>query len=440
MVPLSVLLCNVDERRHLAARTNPESLKRNWTIARDHRKWKSRQLTLVVTVHETGREVTYIGLADLGRWRGTHQEELIVSGLYRLDGAVKVGEITAALPGYASKYLGSEGDIPRKAGEVILSVLFALRPQLTEVVQRLLHPEPRIEVRGPAGRLARQARDAFGLAMQMTGLSRDPLNRWTQPASPDQQDGSFVQGLPEGRAHERDLIRHDTDRFLDWLGVDQRRLAWRRYIKGAQQLYLADVDGKREEIALGVDLIYYQETRASLTLVQYKVMESDGDDWYYHPSGDGHITGQLDRMRAVDQKCLESALPGDDYRLSAAPCWIKLCRSEDVIPRTDELIRGMYLTRAYFERLKDDPDTPCRGKQGAVRFSYATVPRYLDNTTFAQLVADGWIGSSGTGTELIKEQIVASRAGQREPILAFASGEVPKARRTRERMRGRAVA
>jgi hypothetical protein len=52
------------------------------------------------------------------------------------------------------------------------------------------------------------------------------------------------------------------------------------------------------------------------------------------------------------------------------------------------------------------------------------------HTTFAQLVADGWIGSSGTGTNLIKEQIEASRAGQREPILAFASGEVPKARRT----------
>jgi hypothetical protein len=89
----------------------------------------------------------------------------------------------------------------------------------------------------------------------------------------------------------------------------------------------------------------------------------------------------------------------------------------------------------YFERLKDDPETPCRGERGAVRFSYRTVPRYLDNTTFAQLVADGWIGSSGTGTSLIKEQIEASRAGQREPILAFASGDMPKARRTRERLR-----
>ena len=436
MVPLAVLLCDVDERRHLAGRTNPERLKESWTIARGHGKWKSRQLTLVLTADETGREITYIGVAARGSWYGTHQEELIVTDLNRLEGAVKVGEITAALPGYARKYLSGEGDIPSKAGDMILSVLFALRPQLTEVVNRLLQPEPQIAVRGPAGHLARQARGAFGLAMQMTGFSRDPLNRWVQPEHPERQDRSFVHGLPEGRAHESDLIKHDTDRFLDWFGVDLPELAWRKYVKSEQQLYIADVDGEREEIALGVDLIYYQETRASLTLVQYKAMEHDGDDWYYRPSGDGHITAQLDRMRVVDEKCLLSALPSDDYRLSAAPCWIKLCRSENVIPRTDELIRGMYLTRAYFEHLKDDPQTPCRGQRGAVRFSYGTVPRYLDNTTFAMLVADGWIGSSGTGTDLIKEQIEASRAGRREPILAFASGQVPKAQRTRERMRG----
>ena len=59
---------------------------------------------------------------------GTHQEELVVTDLNRLEGAVKVEEISTAVPGYARKYLGSEGDIPRKAGEVILSVLFALRP------------------------------------------------------------------------------------------------------------------------------------------------------------------------------------------------------------------------------------------------------------------------------------------------------------------------
>jgi hypothetical protein len=436
MVPLAVLLCNEVERRHLAGRTNEESLANPWTIARDKSKWKSRQLTLVITGTESDREITYVGLADRGSWHGTHQEELTITNLSRLPSPLRVSEVMVAIPTFARKYLGAEGDMTPRAREVILTAVFALRPDLAQVVDQLLRPEEPIQVSGPVGQLARQARDVFGLAMQMTGFARDPLSDWELPDDLQRQRGSFVRSLPESRARERELRRHDAERFSDWLGVGIEQVIWRKYVKGGQELYIADVDGDREEIALGVALIYYHETRESLTMVQYKVMDRAGDDWSYYPSDDRHIVGQLDRMRVVDDTCLQSALPGDDYRLSAAPCWVKLCRSESTIPRSDELIRGMYLTRAYFEHLKDDPQTPCRGKHGAVKFSYATVPRYLDNTTFAQLVADGWIGSAGTSTSLIKEQIKASRAGQREPILAFATGDVSKGQRTRDKMRG----
>jgi hypothetical protein len=439
VISLAMLHCKEEERRYLDGRT-PDSLQDSWDIARDGGKWGSRQLALIVTSRsgrEPDREVTYVGLADRGRWRGTHQEDLVVTGLSRVEGPVKLAEIKAALPGFAKKYLDREGCMTPRAREVILTALFAQRPLLNAVVDRLLQPEPPIQVRGPVGRLNRLRRDVCGLALQMTGFSRDPINHWEPSDDLEQQNGSFVNSLPIGRGHEKRLIHHDAGRFMEWFGVDLPQLGWRQYDKGDQQLFICDVDTEREEIALGVDLIYYHENRASLTLVQYKAMEHDGDDWYYRPSDDGRIIGQLGRMRAVDEKCLSSAQPGDDYRLSAAPCWIKLCRSENFIPRTDELIRGMYLTRDYFERLKDDPETPCRGPRGAVRFSYATVPRYLDNTTFAQLVADGWIGSAGTGTAIIKEQIAASHAGSREPILAFARGEVPKAQRIKERMSGR---
>jgi hypothetical protein len=343
------------------------------------------------------------------------------------------------VPGFAKKYLDREGCVTQRARDVILTALFAQDPSLNALVDRLLQPEPSLEVRGPVGRLNRLRRDVCGLALQMTGFSRDPINHWEPSGQLEQQKGSFVSSLPLGRAHEKKLIQHDAGRFMEWFGVDLPQLGWRQYDKGDQQLFIIDVDTEREEIALGVDLIYYHETRASLTMVQYKVLEYDGDDWYYRPSDDNRIDGQLDRMRAVDEKCLASVQAGDDYRLSAAPCWMKLCRSENVIPRTDELIRGMYLTRAYFERLKDDPDTPCRGPRGAVRFSYATVPRYMDNTTFAQLVADGWIGSAGTGTAAIGEQIAASWAGNRVPTLAFTRGEIPKGQRMKERMSGRAL-
>jgi hypothetical protein len=436
MVPLAILRCKAEERLYLATKTNPEGLGDEWTIARDKNKWKSRQLVLVVTTGQGADEIGYVGLADRGRWTGTHQGDLVVTGLSRLAGPIGFRDMTAAVPTFAKKYLEDEGVVTPRARDVILTAAFALRPGLSEVVDKLLKQQPPISVPGPVGRLAAQFRDACGLSMMMAGLSRDPLNDWAPPRNLERQEGSFVHSLPEGRAQERDLHEHDASMLEGWFGIGMNRLAWRRYAKGEQRLLIANVDGKREEIALGVDLIYYHEDRKCFTLVQYKPLEHKNDDWVYYPSDDGHIAGQLDRMRAVDAKCLQSMGPQDDYRLSVAPSWIKLCRTLEVIPRTDELIRGMYLTREYFEQLKNHPSTPCRGEKGAVKFAYSTVPRYLDNTTFSQLVSDGWIGSSGTGTDLIAEQVQACRDGKREPIVAFASGQTPKAQKVRERMRG----
>ena len=435
MAHLAVLLCMDHEERYLVARS-VDRLADAWDIARGG-KWKSRQLVLVVTKHHPDAQVTYVGLADRGDWKGTHQGDLVVTGLTRVDGPVRVAEIKAALPEYAARYFDQQGEVKPKSGDVILAALFALRPSLREVVARLLEPRQPIEVRGPVGHLVRQVRDACGLAMQMTGLPRDPLESWRVPDDLSRQSGSFLSSLPPTRAQERDLLKWDQERFPGWFGVDSHDVVWRQYGKGHQRLLICDVDTKRDEIAMGVDLIYYHEDRRSFILVQYKAMEADGSDWAYRPSDDRHITKQVERMRVVDENCLATGQQGDDYRLTAAPCWVKLCRSGSTIPRTDELIRGMYLTRAYFERLKDDPQTPCRGPKGGVMFSYATVPRYLDNTTFAQLVADGWIGSTGTGTELIGEQVHASREGNQQPIVAVASGDTPKGHRTKERMSGR---
>ena len=50
-------------------------------------------------------------------------------------------------------------------------------------------PEPPIQVRGPVGRLNRMRRDVCGLALQMTGFSRDPITYWEPSDDLEQQDG-----------------------------------------------------------------------------------------------------------------------------------------------------------------------------------------------------------------------------------------------------------
>lgn len=64
--------------------------------------------------------------------------------------------MTAAVPTFAKKYLEDEDAATPRARDVILTAALALRPGLSEVVDKLLKQQPPISVPGPVGRLAAQ--------------------------------------------------------------------------------------------------------------------------------------------------------------------------------------------------------------------------------------------------------------------------------------------
>ncbi|MEI5035542.1 hypothetical protein RB201_31525 [Streptomyces sp. S1A(2023)] len=112
----------------------------------------------------------------------------------------------------------------------------------------------------------------------------------------------------------------------------------------------------------------------------------------------------------------------DDHRLSPDPSWIKLCPPEAVIPQADVMVPGMYFSRQHFERLRQDPRLHT-GRGKAVRFGYANVPSYLDNTMFTRLVETGMIGTTGVSTDLVRRQITRSYQLGRMVIMGVVSGK-----------------
>ncbi|MFE1286827.1 hypothetical protein [Streptomyces sp. NPDC058751] len=96
----------------------------------------------------------------------------------------------------------------------------------------------------------------------------------------------------------------------------------------------------------------------------------------------------------------------------------------------------MYLTREHVERLRGRPGLAI-GPKGGELFGYHTVPRYLDNATFTQLVQDGWIGTRGRASGVIQAQIKASLDGSRALVFAGLIGDdMTQAERMRERRGG----
>lgn len=329
------------------------------------------------------------------------------------------------------------GVLTKRSGEELLNGLTTLRADLAAVIAQLQERVGGVRILGRVRELFLEQRDATGLALQLGRFDRSIIEEAKFP----EEDGDQIPvlaTLPGHPAHEDHLVAHDAQRFSDWIGSDAEHLAKRVFRKGDQQLFIANVNRLPAEDTLGVDLIYHHVSRDSFIFVQYKKMGQVGagrSEWGYRPDGD--LDDQLKRMRQVEEACMRLEQdPPADYRFVHQPCWIKFCKSEQVAPKGDALIGGMYLTREHVEWLRGRPGL-ATGPKGGELFGYHTVPRYLDNTTFTQLVQDGWIGTRGRASDIIQAQIKASLDGSRALVFAGLIGDdTTQAERTRERRGG----
>jgi hypothetical protein len=213
---------------------------------------------------------------------------------------------------------------------------------------------------------------------------------------------------------EETLINHDINRFPGLVVALGAEVDWRVFEGGGRRMFVMNANVEPVENTLGVDVVYFNETFKSFVLVQHKRLtkeSNDDDEWslWYRP--DSNLSAELDRMQTVD--ILYGSGRGD-FRLFDQACWVKLC-NPSATQDSLQLIKGMCLAREYFVELLK----VCKGPRDAVRLGYRNVPRNINNTLFAQLVRDGWIGTYGTGTDELGEVIRTVLQDRRALILGI---------------------
>ena len=311
-----------------------------------------------------------------------------------------ISELQAALPRRHRDVMSRSGILPPAGGNAVIGALKQLLPVDADLIDHLQRPLGFRLPEGPRGELLNQERDGLGLLLDIADVGRQPfLHSW----SPTSTDVPFLVGIPDRTELEDHLIAHDIERFSSWFPAATNQLAWRAFRSGSRRVFIMNANRTPVEHTLGVDVVYWNENEGSFVLVQYKKMQRENgedaeDTNYLAYRPDNNLESELERMRRVDVMCLKSVR---DFRLSAAACWLKLCDPQPRLRDPSELIRGMYLAREHFEKLLET----CRGPRGGVRLSYENVSRYLSNTIFIELVRDGWIGSSGVGTQQVRELI-----------------------------------
>lgn len=388
-------------------------------------------------------ELVALALATSDGRSGDLDHRLTLRELRVLSEPVRWQQVLDALPAnkkrHASAAISSTSIVPKGTGVAILEALISggeARRLLEEL--RALRRNFSIS-RAPAeGQLQEEQRDSIALALEIAGFDSTSV---LQDAGIPVGGTSFLDGFYDrviegGASSEAGMIRHDAQSFDDWvpeLARIQDAIEFTDPLDPNRRLVVIYADKEDLEVVTGTDLIYYRVHQPGWVLVQYKRMKHKrmkqkhsaptSKQWIYR--ADKQLKREIARMKKV-----QISEPGpltDDWRLSPEPFWMKFVSDNKARPLNRRLLPGMYLPLSYFELLLTDTRTA--GPRGGRVVGWHNVGRRFDNTQFAALLRDGWIGSSGATSDQIAALVEAALTGDRTVTVAldYAAASGPNA-------------
>ena len=217
----------------------------HWALARKGNKVASGK----VRVDFTEVIATDIPLAEIERRVGVQVRNYVVRSRSGVGGKVPVGSWAA---------------MKRAVGEINGLSLTAL-----ERLERL-RDQSRQLISLPGSKIVAQQRDAVGLALdvfdQAGQLRKDTLRGWVAPSG--QGLTSFLDGLAGVRTVEDQLIARDAAKFPSADSI-RHTVVGAVFRVGGRKLEVFNVNRTPVESAIGVDLVYFNDSYKSWTLVQY---------------------------------------------------------------------------------------------------------------------------------------------------------------------------
>ncbi len=164
------------------------------------------------------------------------------------------------------------------------------------------------------------------------------------------------------------------------------------------------------EKMLGVDLIYINETRGNVVMVQYKMLEEDKKakgDWNFRP--DMQLRAEIARM-----KIPAIQVPTSDYRLSRIPFFFKFVKRKIV----DDSHQSFLVSLDHLNHILASPAV--KGPRGGVRMGYDALDgTYLREADMIGLIRSGYVGTHRVETVVLKTIIEAVAEGNKAVVLAW---------------------
>jgi len=250
--------------------------------------------------------------------------------------------------------------------------------------------------------------DAIQSALAVFGMRGD--------AMPDQvvlkRGASSGLGLVGTHLYEDNVVRFDASTLPGFDALSSNVTGRAVFRKRDERLVIYTANKLPLEKMLGVDLIYINETRGNIVMVQYKMLEEDKQsygnrDWIFRP--DQQLREEITRMRLPD---FEGSV--DDYRLSRNPFFFKFVKRKVV----EDTHQSFLVSLDHLIQILADPEA--KGTKGGVRLSYETLDgTYLREADMFGLIRSGYIGTHKAETAALATIIREAAQGNKAVVLAW---------------------
>lgn len=212
------------------------------------------------------------------------------------------------------------------------------------------------------------------------------------------------------RVLEDAAIEHDARWLPGWTMNDSDLTGRARFRKHDGDLEIYTANRRPLEQLLGVDLIYLNERRGALVLIQYKMLERDrdtGEGWQVRV--DWQFENELDRMRRFDL----DLDPGGPYRLHPGAFFVKMMKRHSAASAA-----GIVISLGHFDHMLGHGGL--RGSRGGLRIDHAELDgHYLRSEAFVELVRSGYVGTRGATTHHLQSMIEATLSEGRAVVAAI---------------------
>lgn len=224
------------------------------------------------------------------------------------------------------------------------------------------------------------------------------------------KDASSGLSLFGAYLYEDNVVHADASHLTGFDAIASDVTGRAVFQKADERLVIYTANKLPLEKMLGVDLIYINETRGNVVMVQYKMLEEDKkakDDWNFRP--DKQLRDEIARMKIPAIQATPT-----DYRLSRNPFFFKFVKRKIV----DDSHQSFLVSLDHLNHILATP--AAKGPRGGVRMSYDALDgTYLREADMIGLIRSGYVGTHGAETTALATIIDAVAKGNKAVVLAW---------------------